>query len=212
MPAQLKVYTDAGHTTEVAHTTDHTTTLNGALTTASTSATLTSATGWPTSGMLDIIDGTNGNETIPYYGLSGNVVQLAKNPTVAHATSLVVNQWYYQLAVGDQTNGIPNDGTDAAPNGVGTNVATWYVYNAGDQTAQSPTFATASGGASTTQGFADTLISITSASAGFGASVTPSNITAGSQQQIWVVAEVPNGQSAAGNPQICQLNLAYSTI
>lgn len=212
MPAQLKVYTDAGHTTEVAHTTDHTTTLNGALTTASTSATLTSVTGWPTSGMLDIIDGTNGNETIPYYGLSGNTVQLAKNPTVAHASGLTVNQWYYSLAVGDQTNGIPNDGTDAAPNGVGTNVATWYVYNAGDQIAQSPSFATVTGAPSTTQGFADTLISITSATAGFAASVTPANMAVGAVQQIWVVAEVPNGQSAAGNPQLCVLNLSYNTI
>lgn len=212
MPAILKVYTDSGHSSEVAHTTDHSTTLNGSLTTSSTSATLTSTTGWPTSGMLDIIDGTNGNETIPYYGLSGNTVQLAKNPTVAHASGLTVNQWYYQLAVGDQSNGIPNDGTDAAPNGVGVNVQTWYVYNAGDQTAQSPTFATSGSAPSTTQGAADTLISTTSASAGFAASVSPANIAAGSQQQIWVVEEIPNGQSAAGNPQGCVLNLSYSTI
>lgn len=212
MPAQLKVYTDSGHTLEVAHTTDHSTTLNGALTTASTSATLTSTAGMPTSGMLDIIDGTNGNETIPYYGLSGSVVQLAKNPTVAHASGLTVNQWYYQLAVGDQTNGIPNDGTDAAPNGVGVNVATWYVYNAGDQIAQSPSFATVTGAPSTTQGFTDTLISTTSATAGFAATVTPANMAVAAVQQIWVVEEVPNGQSAAGNPQLCVLNLAYSTI
>lgn len=210
MPAFVKVYTDAAHTSEVAHTTQNATTLNGALTTASTTATLTSTAGWPTSGTFDVIDGTNGNETFAYYGLSGNVVNLAKSPTVAHATGLTANQWYYQLAVGDQTNGIPNDGTEATP--VAGNTNTWYAYNAGDQIAQSPTIATVSGGASTASGFSDTLVSITSSSAGFAASVSPANIAVGGVQQFWVVAEIPNGQSAAGNPQICQVNIGYSTI
>lgn len=210
MPAILKVYTDSAHTTEVAHTTQNATTLNGALAAGATSATLTSTAGMPTQGMLDIIDGTNGNETIPYYGLSGNVVQLAKATGVAHATGLTVNQWYYQLAVGDQTNGIANDGTAATP--VAANTATWYAYNAGDQVAQSPTLATVSGAPSTTQGFSDTLISVTSATAGFAASVSPANIAVGGQQQFWVVAEIPSGQSNANNPQLCQLTISYSSI
>lgn len=212
MPAILKVYTDSGHTNEVAHTTQNSTTLNGGPSAGATALTLTSTSGWPTAGMLDIIDGTNGNETIPYFGLSGNVVQLAKPTGVSHANGLTVNQWYYLLAVGDQTNGIPNDGTNAAPNSP-TNVGTWYVYNAGDQTATSPVFATSNASPSTTEGFSDTLISITSASASFAASQSPSNITAGSQQQVWVVAEIPTGQNPAGtNPQLCLINLTFNSI
>lgn len=214
MSAFLKVYTDSLHTAEVAHTTQNTTTTNGAVSAGGTTLTLTSVAGMPTSGYLDIIDGTNGNETLQYYGLSGNTVNIARTGGLQflHPSGVTVNQWYYSLAVGDQTNGIPNDGTNAAPNSP-TNVGTWYVYNSGDQTAQSPVFATNSGAPSTTSGFADTLLSITSASAGFAASVSPANIAAGATPtQIWVVAEIPNGQSAAGNPQICVINMTYNTI
>lgn len=213
MPAILKVYTDSGHTTEVAHTAQNSTTLNngGTLAIGATALTLTSVAGWPTSGMLDIDTGGN-IETIPYFGLSGSVVQLAKATAISHANLVSVVQWYYQLAVGDQTNGIANDGTNAVPNGA-TNVGTWYVYNAGDQTATSPVFATSNAAPSTTQGFSDTNISITSISAGFSASVSPANINAGSQQQIWVDAAIPSGQNPAGtNPQLCIINLSYNSI
>lgn len=213
MSAILKVYTDSAHTNEVAHTTQNTTTVpTGGWAAGATSVTPTSTTGWPTAGFFDIIDGTNGNETIAYYGLSGGTVQIANTGGLAHAhaAGLTVNQWYYQLAVGDQTNGIANDGTNATPDVNNTN--TWYAYNAGDQTAQSPTISTSNSSPSTTQGYADTVVSITSASAGFATSVSPANIAAGAQQQFWVAAEIPNGQSAAGNPQLCVVNIAYSSI
>lgn len=211
MPAFPKIYTDSGHTNEVSHTTQNSTTLNGAVSSGATSLTLTSTTNWPTTGYLDIIDGTNGNETIAYYGLSGNTVQLAKATGVSHATGLTVNQWYYQLAVGDQTNGIVNDGSQATP--TSQNTATWYIYNAGDQTAQGLTLATASGSPSTTQGFTDTLISTTSATTGFAASVSLGNVAAGAAAtQFWITEEIPSGQSAAGNPQVCQINISFTTV
>lgn len=213
MPAIIKVYTDSAHTAEVAHTAQNSTTLNNGSTLGigATSLTLTSAAGWPTSGYLDI--DTAGNlETIGYYGLSGSVVQLAKATAISHANGVAIVQWFYQLAVGDQSLGIVNDGTMATPSSP-TNVATWYAYNPGDQTAQSVTLATVSGAPSTTQGFADTLISITSASAGFAASVSLGNIAAlAASTQFWVVEEIPNGQSAAGNPQLCQISISFTTI
>lgn len=214
MSAILKVFTDSAHTSEVAHTTLLGTTIQTghAALVGDTTLFLTSVTGAPVQGMLDIIDGANNELAIPFYGLSGNQVQLALTSGLAHAhaAGVTVNVWFYQLAVGDQTNGIPNDGTEAAP--AAGNTANWWLYNAGDQTAQSPTLATASGAPSTASGFADTLISITSGSAGFAASVSPSNIAAGATQEFWVVAEVPSGQSIAGNPQVCQLNITYSSI
>lgn len=213
MPAILKVYTDNGHASEVAHTAQNSTTLNngGTLSIGATALTLTSTTGMPTSGMIDI--DTAGNlETIPYFGLSGSVIQLAKATAISHANSVAVVQWYYSLAVGDQVNGIANDGTNATPNGA-TNVATWYVYNAGDQTATSPVFSTSNSSPSTAQGYSDSVLSITSISAGFATSVSPSNIASGSQQQIWVCAEIPSAQNPAGtNPQICLINLNYNSI
>lgn len=212
MPAIIKIYTDSAHTSEVAHTAQNSTTLNngGTLAIGATSLTLTSTAGWPTSGYLDI--DTAGNlETIAYYGLSGSTVQLAKATAISHANAVAVVQWYYQLAVGDQTNGIVNDGTQATPTGQNTN--TWYAYNAGDQTAQSTSLATASGAPSTTQGFADTLLSITTATTGFAASVSLGNVTAAAAAtQFWVAEEIPNGQSAAGNPQICQINISFTTV
>jgi hypothetical protein len=214
MSAFLKIYTDSGHTSEVAHTTDHSTTISsgsGTVAAGATSLTLTSTTGWPTSGNIDIIDGTNGNETIQYYGLSGTTIQLATATANQHSNaSATINQWYYQLAVGDQTNGIPNDGTESTPQAGNTN--TWYIYNAGDQVAQSITLATSNASPSTSQGYSDTVVSITSSSSGFSTSVSPSNLNAGSSQQFWVCAEIPSGQSAAGNPQLCVINLTYSSI
>lgn len=214
MSALLKVYTDSAHTSEVAHTTQNGTTVaTGGWAAGATSVAVTSAAGWPTQGYFDVIDGTNGNETIAYYGLSGNTVQIANTGGLAHAhaAGLTVNQWYYQLAVGNQSTGIVNDGSNATPDA--NNTATWYLYNGGDQTAQNITLATASGAPSTTQGFADTLVSITNATSGFAASVSPSNITAGAAAtEFWVVAEIPNGQSAAGNPQICVINISYQSI
>lgn len=210
MPAFLKVYTDSGHSSEVAHTTNVGTTLNGSVSAGATTITLTTTTNMPAQGQIDIIDATNGNETICYSSISGSVLTLAKALAFLHPNAVVVNQWYYLLAVGDQTNGIANDGTNATP--VGTNTATWYAYNAGDQIAQSPVFATASPAPSTASGFADTNISITSDSTGFAASVSPANIAVAGQQQFWIDAQIPTNQSIVGNPQLCVLNLSYNTI
>lgn len=209
MAAFPKLYTDSGHTSEVAHTAQNSTTLNGALAIGATSATLTSTTGMPTSGYIDLDTSTN-LESIPYYGLSGNVIQLANPTTIAHATGVAAVQWYYSLAVGDQTNGIPNDGTANTP--VAANTATWYVYNAGNQIAQSLTIAVVSGAPSTTQGQTDTNMSITSATTGFAQSVSAGNLAVGATQQIWVDEQIPSGQSAAGNPQVCVVSFTYSTV
>src|ERR1700737_1674281 len=103
MPGILKVYTDSGHASEVAHTTNLSSDIVGAQSAGVTSLTLDSTTSWPTAGVIDIIDGTNGNETIPYFGLSGTTIQLAKPTAFLHPDECVVNQWYYLLAVGDQT-------------------------------------------------------------------------------------------------------------
>lgn len=213
MSALIKVYTDSGHTSEVAHTTQNATTTNGALAAGATSMTLTATTNWPTQGWLDIVDGVNGNETIAYYGLSGATVNIANTGGLAHLhpTGTTVNQWYYTLPIGDQTNGILNDGSNATPNA--NNTATFYAYNAGDQAAQSPSIAVnTSASADTTAGKTDTLVSITSATSGFAASVSPANLAAGATQQFWVVAEIPNGQSAAGNPQVCEVDISYQSI
>lgn len=214
MPAQLKVYSDAGHTTELAHTTNISTTINnaGGYAPGATSITLTSTTGISQTGYIDIIDATNGNETIPYISVVGNVVTLMKATLFTHPNSCVVNQWYYALLVGDQVNGIAADGTQSTP--TGSNTATWYLYNAGDQQAQSPKINTvATSPPSTASGFADTLLSITSATAGFSNAVTPANMNAGDPPiQFWVCEEIPNGQSTTGNPQVCLLNIAWSSV
>jgi len=210
MPAFPKVYTDNAHASEVAHTAQNATTINGAIAAGATSLVLTSAAGWPTSGYLDITDGTNGNETIGYYGLTGSTIQLAKATAFLHPNLCVINWWYYSLAVGDQTNGIPNDGTNATP--VGTNTNTWYLYNAGDQIAQGIVLATVNGAPSTAQGQLDTYISHLTATTGFSQSDTIGNIAVGAQQQFWVDAQIPSGQSAANNPQICQISITFSTV
>jgi hypothetical protein len=211
LSAILKVYTDAAHTSEVAHTAQNSTTLNGATLAGATAFTLLSTAGMPTQGFIDI-DSAGNLETLPYYGLSGNVIQIARTggAQFAHANGVAVVQWYYSLAVGDQTNGILNDGSNAGP--TVNDTATWYLYNAGDQVAQSISLATQAGAPSTTQGFTDSVISITSAAAGFATSVSPANLAAGSVQQFWLAAQVPSGQSAAGNPQICQVNISYQSI
>lgn len=212
MPAQLKLYTDSGHSSEVAHTAQNsTTTAGGTQSIGTTSLQVTSTAGMPSQGFVDI--DTAGNlETLPYSSIiDGTHIGLAKATTISHATGVAVVQWYYSLAIGDQTNGIVNDGTNAAPNSP-TNVATWYCYNAGDQTAQSVTLATSNASPSTVLGFSDTLISITNASSGFAASQSPANIAAGAQQQFWLVAEIATGQSPAANPQICVLNISYQSV
>lgn len=209
MSAILKIYSDSGHTTEVAHTTMYATTMSSA-TAGATTITLASVTSWPTSGFIDIIDGTNGNEAIPYYGLSGNTINLLKPLAFNHPSSTTVNNWQYVLNIGDQTNGIPNDGSASTP--VAANTATFYMYNSGDQTAQATTLQTSSASPSTTSGYADTQISVTSSSTGFSQTVTPGNITAGSTVQLWVTALIPSGQSIANNPQQCLINLSYSSI
>jgi hypothetical protein len=214
MTAFLKVYTDSGHTTEVAHTTQNSTTISsgsGTVAAGATQLTLTSTAGMPTNGVIDIIDGTNGDETIAYHDLSGSVIQLATATAHQHSnSSATINQWAYILAVGDQTNGIANDGSESTPNGSNTNA--YYLYNAGDQTAQSPTLTTSNASPSTTNGYADTLVSTTSSSSGFGTSATPSDIAAGGVQEFWVCAEIPSGQNNINNPQLCNINISYSSV
>ena len=212
MPAQLKIYTDSGHSSEVAHTAQNsTTTAGGTQAIGTTSLQVTSTSGMPAQGFVDI--DTAGNlETLPYSSIIDSThIGLAKATTISHATGVAVVQWYYSLAIGDQSNGILNDGTNAGPNSP-TNVATWYCYNAGDQTAQNVSLATSNASPSTVLGYSDTLISITNASSGLAASVTPANITAGSQQQFWLCAEIGSGQSPASNPQVCVLNASYQSV
>ena len=213
MAAFPKLYTDSGHTSEVAHTTLLSTTLNGAVSAGGSSLILNSVTGIGTSGFLDIIDGTNGNETMPYYGLSGSTVNLGSVLAHLHPNATTVNIWYYSLAVGDQTNGIPNDGSAATP--VAANTATWYCYNAGDQVAQSLALSLISGAPSTGQGYSDTVISITSATTGFATTASIGNMAVGAVQQLWLAAEIPSGQSNLSpnaNPQACQVQFAYNTL
>ncbi len=212
MPAQLKIYTDSGHSSEVAHTAQNsTTTAGGTQAIGTVTLQVTSTASMPAQGYVDI--DTAGNlETLPYNSVVDSThLALAKATAISHASGVAVVQWYYSLAIGDQTNGILNDGTNATPNSP-TNVATWYCYNAGDQTAQTVSLATVSGGMDTTLGYTDTLISITSSSASFATSQTPSNITAGSQQQFWLVAEVASAQSNVANPQVCQVTASYQSV
>lgn len=212
MSAFLKVYTDSGHTAEVAHTAQNSTTTAGGTQGIGTSTLQVSSTsGMPAQGVVDI--DTAGNlETLAYTNVVDTThLALAHATTISHASGVAVVQWYYTLAVGDQTNGIVNDGTQAIPTGL--NTVTWYLYNAGDQTAQSITLATASGAPSTANGFTDTVISITSANSGFATSVTPANMTAGGAvQQFWVCEEVPLGQGNTPSAQVCVLNLAYQSV
>lgn len=211
MVVQLKIYTDNAHTNEVAHTTQNsTTTAGGTQAIGTTSLQVTSTTGMPAQGYVDVDTGGN-LETLPYSSIIDSThIGLAKATTISHASGVAVVQWYYSLAVGDQTNGILNDGSENVP--TGANTATWYLYNAGDQTAQNVDMATSNASPSTVLGFSDTLISITSASSGFAASVSPANLAAGAQQQFWLVAEVASGQSNVANPQICVINVSYQSV
>lgn len=211
MPAQLKLYTDNNHSSEVAHTANVSTTTAGSTQgIGTTSLQVISTSGMPSQGFVDIDTSAN-LETLPYSSIiDGTHIGLAKATTISHASGVAVVQWYYSLAVGDQTNGIVNDGSEATPTASNTN--TWYCYNAGDQTAQNVTIATSNASPSTALGYSDTLISITSSSTGFAASVTPANISAGSQQQFWLVAEIASGQSNAANPQECVVNFSYQSV
>lgn len=211
MPAQLKFYTDSGHSSEVAHTANVSTTTAGSVQgIGTTSLQVTSTTNMPAQGFVDIDTGGN-LETLPYSSIIDSThIGLAKATTISHASGVAVVQWYYSLAIGDQTNGIVNDGSESTP--TASNTDTYYLYNAGDQTAQSVSLATSNASPSTPLGYSDTLISITSSSSGFANSVTPADIDAGSQQQFWLVAEVASGQSNVANPQICVVNTTYQSV
>lgn len=211
MSAILKIYTDSGHTSEVAHTAYVSTTLSSNASIGATSISVASTTNMPAQGYIDIDTGGS-LETVPYASISGTTINLAKALVGAHSGGASVVQWYYFLAIGDQTNGILNDGTNATPNG--NNTATWYLYNAGDQTAQSIVLSTSNVSPSTPDGYADTLISITGSSSGFATSVTPANLAVGATQQFWIVAEIPNGQALSGsaNPQICLININAQSL
>lgn len=211
MSAILKVYTDSAHTSEVAHTTIYSTTLTQAVVQGATVFQVGAGANWPAQGFIDIVDGVGGNETIAYYGLVNNSANVANTGGFAHAhaASAGALQWAYNLPVGDQVNGIVNDGTQSTP--TVQNVTTWYLYNGGDQTAQSPNLSTSST-SSSTQGFADSLVSCLNGSQSFTSSYSMANIVSGTSQEFWVAAEVPNGQSAAGNSQFCTINYTYQSI
>lgn len=211
MSALLKVFTDSGHSSEVAHTAQNSTvTAGGTQNSGTTSLQVSSTAGMPSQGIVDIDVGGN-LETIPYTAVTDAThLALAKTTAISHASGVAVVQWYYLLAVGDQTNGILNDGSQAAP--TSSNVGTWYAYNAGDQIAQNPAFSTSSASPSTSSGYADTLISVTSSSSGFAVSVFPANIAIGAIQQLWIVEEVALGQSNIPGTQICVLNLQYQSV
>jgi len=212
MVALLKMYTDAGHTSEVAHSPGvSTTTAGGTQTAGTTTLQVASTTNMAPQGVVDIDAGGN-LETLPYAAIIDSThISLAKATTLDHANGVAVVQWYYSLAVGDQATGILNDGSNAAPNG-SINVASWYLYNAGDQTAQSIDLATVSGAPSTPLGYTDTLLSITNATSGFATSVTPPDLAAGSVRQFWACEEVGTGQSNAANPQACALAISYQSV
>lgn len=211
MPAQLKIYTDNAHSSEVAHTAAvSTSTTGGTQAIGTTSLEVTSTANMPAQGFVDVDTSAN-LETLPYSSIVDSThIGLAKATTISHASGVAVVQWYYSLAIGNQSTGIVNDGTEDTPTGANTD--TWYLYNAGDQTAQGVSLATSNSSPSTTLGFADTSISITSSSTGFAASVTPADIAAGSQQQFWVCAEIGSGQSNAANPQVCVIGIDYESV
>lgn len=211
MPALLKVYTDSGHSSEVAHTAQNsTTTAGGTQNSGTTSLQVVSTAGMPAQGVVDI-DTSSNLETIGYTSIiDATHIGLAKATTINHASGVAVVQWYYLLSIGDQTNGIVNDGSQATP--TASNVGTWYAYNAGDQTAQQIVFSTSSASPSTANGLTDTVISVTSNSSGFASSVAPSNIATGSQQQFWICEEIPSGQGNIPGTQLCVLNLQYQSV
>lgn len=211
MSALLKVYSDAGHTAELAHTTQVATTSVGSQTAGTSAWNVASTTNMPAQGTIDIIDAVNGNETIPYTAVaSSSQLTLAKATAFTHPNGCVVNQWYYALPIGDQTNGLLNDGTQAGP--TASNTATYYLYNAGDQVAQNVTLTTSSASPSTTNGYADTQFSVTSSSTGFASSVSPANMAVGAVQQFWVDEQIPQGQGNTPTAQVCLLNLVYQSV
>jgi hypothetical protein len=212
MSALLKVYTDVGHTSEVAHTTQNSTTSVGSQAIGTSAFNVVSTASMPAQGIIDIIDGVNGNETIAYTAVASSTqLTLAKATAFLHTGGQVVNQWYYGLSVGDQVNGILNDGTQVTPTGL--NTQTWYAYNAGDQTALNITLSVSSViPPATADGVADTLVSITGSGAGFATSVSPANLAVGAVQQFWVCEEVPLGQGNTPGAQVGVATLLYQSI
>lgn len=211
MSALLKVYTDSGHTSEVAHTQQNATVTAGGTQNAGTTLLQVSSTaGMPLQDVIDIDTGGN-LETIAYVNIvDATHIQLASATTKNHASGVPVVQWYYALPIGDQTNGIVNDGSQSAP--TGSNVGTWYAYNAGDQIAQFCAFSISSVSPSTANGYTDTLISVTGSGAGFAQTVTPPNIAVGGVQQFWVVEQIPLFQGNTPPTQYGVPILQYQSV
>lgn len=213
MSAILKIYTDSGHTSEVARTPNiQTITTGSTLTIGTTAIPVASSVGMPSAGFIDIDTGGN-LETLYYVSITGNTLNLATATTISHAGGTSVVQWFYQLNVGDQTNGIINDGTMASPNG--SNTATWYLYNAGDQTASTIVMALSNAiPPSTINGYTDTLLSITNGTTGFSNSLSLSNMASGATQQFWATVDIPAGQAISGssNPQICVVLITFTSL
>ena len=212
MTAFMKVYTDSAHASEVAHTANISTTLNngGTLAIGATAPICATTVGMPSSGAIDI-DSAGTLETLRYVSITGSTLNLAKATAISHANSVAIVQWYYSFPIGDQTNGIPNDGT-ASSASTGPS-ATWYYYNAGDQVAQSVVLAVVNVSPTTTDGYADTNVSTTSATTGYSQSISIGNVTNGAAAvQFWIDAQVPSAQSAIGNPQVGVLLFTYSSV
>src|SRR5258708_7624348 len=99
MSAFLKLYSDVGHTTEIAHTANVSNSLNGATIIGATQITLNSVVGMPAQGYIDI-DTAGLLETVQYTLITGNVLTLAKALANAHNSAVAVVQWYYLLTLG----------------------------------------------------------------------------------------------------------------
>lgn len=215
MSALIKVYTDATHLSEVAHTAQNsTTTAGGTQAIGTTSLQVVSTAGMPLQGTVDIDTGGN-LETLAYTNVPDSThLTLAKATAISHASGVAVVQWYYGLNIGDQTNGILNDGTQAAPTGL--NTTTWYLYNAGDQIAQNIVLSVSTTippiAPSTSDGATDTLVSITGSGSGFASSVTPANLAVGAVQQFWVVEQIPLGQGNTPGTQVGVPTLQYQSV
>lgn len=211
MSALLKVYSDSGHTTELAHTAQNsTTTAGGTQAIGTTNLQVVSTANMPTQGVVDI-DVAGNLETIAYTAVADSThLTLAKATAISHASGVAVVQWYYNLPIGDQTNGIINDGSQATPTGL--NVGTWYLYNAGDQPAINITLFISTASPATADGAIDTLVSVTGSGSGFAASVSPANIAVGGVQQFWTCEAVPLGQGNTPGAQIGVPVIQYQSV
>lgn len=210
--AFIQVYNDQAHTSEVTHTANVSTDLNGAVLAGATTITVDVVTGMPAAGVVDIDSGGAHPETIPYVNITGNVLTLADALGFNHADEATVVQWYYLFNIPSNLAGIPNDGTQSTCATAPT-VSFWY-WNSGNQSAQNTVLSIQNVSPTTPQGFTDTTASVTSATTGCSQSISIGTVTAQTANAIafWVDEQVPSGQSGVGNPQIGVVQFAYQSI